>query len=137
MSVEEVRQQVEYVALVTKQASSVSDLRRFAFSAPAISAPVVYFRAAAPGVCTYMDDRRDAGGPPGCCGSVGGAGRGVERRHARLLPACSTRPGCPPSPPAPPTPAAVPHGACWYDLCDDCEVIDVPGDHFSILRQVG
>lgn len=21
-------------------------------------------------------------------------------------------------------------------MCDDCEVIDVPGDHFSILRQV-
>lgn len=36
MSAAEVRQQVEYVALVTKQASSISDLRRFAFSAPAI-----------------------------------------------------------------------------------------------------
>lgn len=32
--------------------------------------------------------------------------------------------------------APVPHGACWYDLCPDCEVIDIPGDHFSILRQV-
>lgn len=30
----------------------------------------------------------------------------------------------------------LPHGACWYDLCDDMEVIDVPGDHFSLLRQV-
>lgn len=36
MSVAEVRQQVEYVALVTKQASSVSDLRNFAFAAPSI-----------------------------------------------------------------------------------------------------
>lgn len=36
MSVEEVRQQVEYVALVTKQASSVSDLRRFNWLAPRI-----------------------------------------------------------------------------------------------------
>lgn len=26
---------------------------------------------------------------------------------------------------------------CRYDLCDDLEVIDVPGDHFSLLRQVG
>lgn len=65
MSVDEVRQQVEYVALVTKQASSASDLRRFEFSAPAIKAPVVYFRAATPGVCTYMDDRRDSGGHGG------------------------------------------------------------------------
>lgn len=31
----------------------------------------------------------------------------------------------------------LPHGVCWYDLCDDLEVIDIPGDHFSILRQVG
>lgn len=38
MSVEEVRQQVEYVALVTKQASSVSDLRRFNWLAPSIKA---------------------------------------------------------------------------------------------------
>ena len=29
----------------------------------------------------------------------------------------------------------MPHGACWYDLCEECEVIDIPGDHFSILRQ--
>jgi hypothetical protein len=32
--------------------------------------------------------------------------------------------------------ARLPHGACWYDLCDDLEVIEIPGDHFSILRQV-
>lgn len=29
----------------------------------------------------------------------------------------------------------MPHGVCWWDLCDDLEVIDVPGDHFSLLRQ--
>jgi hypothetical protein len=58
---------------------------------PFRQAPVVYFRAANPGVCTYMNDGRDT---------------------------------------------AVPHGACWYDMCQDCEVIDIPGDHFSILRQV-
>ena len=57
-----------------------------------LQAPVVYFRAATEGACTYMDDRRDA---------------------------------------------RLPHGACWYDLCDDLEVLDIPGDHFSILRQVG
>ena len=28
-----------------------------------------------------------------------------------------------------------PHGVCWAELCDDLEVIDVPGDHFSLLRQ--
>jgi hypothetical protein len=61
MGVDEVREQVEYVALVTKQASSISDLRRFSFLAPAVKAQVVYFRAANPGVCTYMDDRRTAG----------------------------------------------------------------------------
>lgn len=33
--------------------------------------------------------------------------------------------------------ARLPHGACYYDLCDDLEVVDIPGDHFSILRQVG
>lgn len=32
--------------------------------------------------------------------------------------------------------ARMPHGTCWYDLCDDLEVLDIPGDHFSILRQV-
>lgn len=31
---------------------------------------------------------------------------------------------------------AWPHGVCWHSLCTDLEVIDVPGDHFSILRQV-
>ena len=38
MSVDEVRQQVEHVALVTKQASSVSDLRHISFLAPSIKA---------------------------------------------------------------------------------------------------
>jgi thioesterase domain-containing protein len=27
------------------------------------------------------------------------------------------------------------HGVCWSQLCDDVEVVDVPGDHFSLLRQ--
>ncbi len=27
------------------------------------------------------------------------------------------------------------HGVCWSELCDELEVIDVPGDHFSLLRQ--
>lgn len=34
MSVEEVKEQVSYVALVTKQASTVSDLRQHVYSAP-------------------------------------------------------------------------------------------------------
>ena len=38
MTVDEVREQVEYVALVTKQASSVSDLRHISFLAPSIKA---------------------------------------------------------------------------------------------------
>lgn len=28
-----------------------------------------------------------------------------------------------------------PHGVCWAELSEDLEVIDVPGDHFSLLRQ--
>lgn len=30
---------------------------------------------------------------------------------------------------------AFPHGVCWFEHCSDIEVIDVPGDHFSLLRQ--
>lgn len=29
-----------------------------------------------------------------------------------------------------------PHGVCWSLLCEELEVVDVPGDHFSLLRQV-
>lgn len=153
MSAAEVRQQVEYVALVTKQASSVSDLRRFAYSAPAIKvgvgdarlpgvcrvgpaagrrpasqgrprrsgdlpagsspssrppasrppplhrvaqAPVVYFRAATAGACTYFDDRRDAGGwqllgglcthADGGLAAYGGSGSSAGRGRARSSP---------------------------------------------------
>jgi thioesterase domain-containing protein len=92
MSADEVREQVAFVALVTKRASNVSDLRSHTYAAPAVAAPVVYIRAMTPGVCTYFDDRK------------GGA-------------------------------APVPHGACWYDRCHDLRVVDVPGDHFSLLRQ--
>lgn len=28
------------------------------------------------------------------------------------------------------------HGTCWSELAEDLTVIDVPGDHFSLLRQV-
>lgn len=92
MSVDEVKEQIRYVALVTKQASQVSDLRGHDYSNPKVMAPVVYFRGLVPGVCTYFDDRK---GP--------------------LVP--------------------YPHGACWYERCYDLRVIDVPGDHFSLLRQ--
>lgn len=27
------------------------------------------------------------------------------------------------------------HGTCWSELADDVLVVDVPGDHFSLLRQ--
>jgi thioesterase domain-containing protein len=27
------------------------------------------------------------------------------------------------------------HGTTWAELCDDLTVVDVPGDHFSLLRQ--
>jgi thioesterase domain-containing protein len=92
MTAEEVKEQVSYVALVTKQASQVSDLRGHVYTAPRVKSPVVYFRGFTPGVCTYFDDRK---GP--------------------LVPN--------------------PHGACWYTRCEDLRVIDVPGDHFSLLRQ--
>ena len=39
------------------------------------------------------------------------------------------------APPAPGRYWRYAHGACWADLCDDLEVVDVPGDHFSLLRQ--
>ena len=29
----------------------------------------------------------------------------------------------------------LPHGLCWAPLCKDLQVVDVPGDHFSLLRQ--
>lgn len=29
------------------------------------------------------------------------------------------------------------HGTCWSELAADLTVVDVPGDHFSLLRQVG
>lgn len=92
MTAAEVKEQVSYVALVTKQASQVSDLRGHNYTAPRVKSPVVYFRGFTPGVCTYFDDRK---GP--------------------LVPN--------------------PHGACWYTRCDDLRVVDVPGDHFSLLRQ--
>jgi len=92
MTADEVKEQVSYVALVTKQASQVSDLRGHTYTAPRVKAPVMYLRGFTPGVCTYFDDRK---GP--------------------LVPN--------------------PHGACWYTRCDDLRVIDVPGDHFSLLRQ--
>lgn len=27
------------------------------------------------------------------------------------------------------------HGLCWASLCQDLQIVDVPGDHFSLLRQ--
>lgn len=27
------------------------------------------------------------------------------------------------------------HGTCWSELAEDLLVVDVPGDHFSLLRQ--
>ena len=27
------------------------------------------------------------------------------------------------------------HGLCWAPLCNDLQIVDVPGDHFSLLRQ--
>ena len=92
MTVEEVKEQIEYVALVTKQGSQVSDLRVHDFSSPHLVAPVVYFRGLIPGMCSYFDDRKGPAAP-------------------------------------------YPHGACWYERCMDLRVIDVPGDHFSLLRQ--
>ena len=29
----------------------------------------------------------------------------------------------------------LPHGLCWAPLCKDLQIVDVPGDHFSLLRQ--
>ena len=130
MTVAEVREQVEYVALVTKQASSVSDLRHHTYLSPTgIKAPVVYFRAATQGACTYMNDARDAGEAAASQHSAHGS---CPSACALLLLLLHDAGHCAVAVRA----AVVPHGACWYDLCEDLEVIDVPGDHFSLLRQV-
>ncbi|KAL0047289.1 hypothetical protein WJX82_000056 [Trebouxia sp. C0006] len=91
MTVEQVTEQVEHVALAVKQGSEISDLRHHTFSATALkSGKVVYFRARQRGACTYFDDSRK--GP-------------------------------------------LAHGLCWAPYCNDLQVVDVPGDHFSLLRQ--
>ena len=58
MSVEEVRRQVEYVALSVKQGSQVSDMRKHRFSGRLRGAQVVYFRAQQRGACDYVNDGR-------------------------------------------------------------------------------
>ncbi|KAK9815594.1 hypothetical protein WJX72_006498 [[Myrmecia] bisecta] len=90
MSVEQVKEHVQYVALSVKKGSQISDLRHHRFQGTLQGGQVVYFRGATPGACTYFDDCKDG---------------------------------------------LLPHAACWYDLCQDLQVIDVPGDHFSLLRQ--
>jgi len=92
MTIEEVKRQIEGVALLVKQGSNITDMRTHSFRADHLYAPVVFFRGYTAGVCTYFDDSR--------------------------LPS-----------------ALMPHGPAWYPMCDDLEVIDVPGDHFSLLRQ--
>ena len=92
MSVEEVRHQVESVALAVKQGSSASDMRHHTFQGRLRGPQVVYFRASRPGACDYVNDSR-------------------YWRYS--------------------------HGCCWGELCEDLLVVDVPGDHFSVLRQVG
>lgn len=81
------------MALSVKRGDQVSDMRHHDFRARGtrlLNAQVVYFRAASPGACDYVDDGRH--GP-------------------------------------------WPHGVCWSELCAELEVVDVPGDHFSLLRQ--
>eukprot|EP00963_Diacronema_lutheri_P009974 scaffold941_cov454-Pavlova_lutheri.AAC.4 len=90
MTVEEVRDQVYYVAGAVKRGDQVSDLRHHKFTARLYSAPLVCFRAFEKGACTYLDDSDD----------------------------CS-----------------YPHGVAWSEIADTVEVIDVPGDHFTLLRQ--
>ncbi|CAD7696942.1 unnamed protein product, partial [Ostreobium quekettii] len=90
MTAEEVKDQINHVALAVKQGSSASDMRSHSFSGKLLNSQVVYFRAAERGACDYVDDGRHNGRP---------------------------------------------HGVCWVDLCQDLEVVDVPGDHFSLLRQ--
>ena len=133
MTVDEVREQVEYVALVTKQASSISDLRHHTYLSSGIKAPVVYFRAADQGACTYMNDARDAGANAICTRPIA-----VLLAHQCARGVCMAMAPSSVLPPhlRPLRCAVLPHGACWYDLCEDLEVIDVPGDHFSLLRQV-
>jgi hypothetical protein len=92
MSVDEVRRQVEAVALAVKQGSSVSDMRHHTFKGRRLrGAEVVYFRAGKAGACDYVNDSR-------------------YWRYS--------------------------HGTCWAELCEELTVVDVPGDHFSLLRQV-
>lgn len=90
MTVEEVRDQVYYVAGAVKRGDQVSDLRHHQFTARLYSAPLICFRAFEKGACTYLDDSDE----------------------------CSH-----------------PHGVAWSEVADTVEVIDVPGDHFTLLRQ--
>lgn len=61
MSVDEVRQQVEHVALAVKQGSSISDLRLHKYTGKLQSAQVVFFRAMTAGACDYVNDNRYGG----------------------------------------------------------------------------
>lgn len=157
MTVEEVKQQVGYVALITKQASSVSDLRKFSFTAKDIQV-----RGGG-----GNSNSNSIGSGSGSGSTCGGSGTQLARLlvpchclcnrfslHATLtvcIPCTHALCGSPLQAPVvylraavsgvctymdDARTAAVPHGACWYDMCPDLEVIDVPGDHFSILRQV-
>jgi thioesterase domain-containing protein len=124
MSVSQVQEQVSYVALVTKQAASVSDLRHHEFHSAALEAPVVYFRAKTPGVCTYFDDRRNPVQQQQHARQQLTQEQGQEQAVGGTL-----------AVPSMPLVPALSHGARWYRLCSDLEVVDVPGDHFSLLRQ--
>eukprot|EP00963_Diacronema_lutheri_P009971 scaffold941_cov454-Pavlova_lutheri.AAC.1 len=90
MTVEEVTDQILYVAGAVKRGDQVSDLRHHVYTKRLHCCPVVYFRAQERGACDYVDDS-DTG--------------------------------------------VFPHGSCWSEVIDNIEVVDVPGDHFSLLRR--
>ena len=162
MTVEEVVEQVRHVALVTKQASSVSDLRHHTFAAPGVKVGCAVCgwwlgqrHRVSPGAqllgfhCEffwlYCRRRWCTSGPrPRAPARTWRTRAQLVRRRlaprAELLHcqrAVAARVPTGGGMRLLPLAAAVPHGACWYDLCDDLEVIDVPGDHFSLLRQAG
>ena len=90
MTVEEVTEQIMYVAGAVKRGDQVSDLRHHVYTKRLHCCPVVYFRAQERGACDYVDDS-DTG--------------------------------------------IFPHGSCWSEVIDNIEIVDVPGDHFSLLRR--
>ena len=97
------------------------------------------------GACRYFDDSRWARGPWDVTrdamiwqGSwARGSGRGDDPASSPETPSPGNQAWISPPVPAPSSVSywRYSHGTTWGELCDDLTVVDVPGDHFSLLRQ--